>query len=384
MEIVRLGAEDYREFIDLLDAVFSRKNNREQHFEEELPKMCVPDDLHMNRHLGIREDGRLCAVLGIYPLPTLVGGIPLLFSTVGNVATHWEYEGRGYMRLLMQEAMKELDAIGADASRLGGQRQRYNRYGYESCGNVFSFTLTDKNIKSCMPGFSGDLHFVPIKKEDKEALAFTWELYQQNQIVVDRMGMPDYQDVYASLVAWRCEPWLALDADDIPVGYLTANPNGSIAEWGARSTDIAFDMICAWQQRLKSDISFRVAPYQTLVAQRFSRICESVAQFSPSHFQIRNWDKVVDAFMKLRTSMTLQPDGVWNLEIKDYGTIRMWVKDGLAGCERTAEEPEMVLDRFDASRLLFGPLPTFGVTKVPPFVQAWLPLPLSWNGQDRV
>jgi len=128
MEIVKLFASDYDEWLDVLNTTFTQKNKREMNFEKQLPKMCVKDDNYMGKHIAIKEDGKICALLGVYPLKVNICGKELMFATVGNVATLPEYEGRGYMRLLMGEAMKELERIGIDASRLGGDRQRYNRY----------------------------------------------------------------------------------------------------------------------------------------------------------------------------------------------------------------------------------------------------------------
>ncbi len=82
------------------------------------------------------------SALGIYPLKTVICGEVLDFYTVGNVATDMDYTGRGHMSRLMALAMDKLNELGADGSRLGGKRERYNRYGYESAGTVNFFVFT--------------------------------------------------------------------------------------------------------------------------------------------------------------------------------------------------------------------------------------------------
>ena len=131
MKIETLTKNDYNEVTELMNKVFGAKNGRQTDFEKELPKMCVPDDEHMSKYVAIRENGKICASVGIYPLYTNVCGVPLTFSTVGNVVTDEAARGKGYMNALMNEAMKRLEQINADGSRLGGNRQRYNRFGYE-------------------------------------------------------------------------------------------------------------------------------------------------------------------------------------------------------------------------------------------------------------
>ena len=92
MEIKRLKKENYDELISLLNLVFTKQNKCAMDFERELPNMCVRDDAHMLKHIGLFIDGKLVSVVGVYPLPTRVLDKEINFCTVGNVATHPDYE----------------------------------------------------------------------------------------------------------------------------------------------------------------------------------------------------------------------------------------------------------------------------------------------------
>ena len=109
MEVKRLSAENYDELLDLLNAVFANKYGRDMDFLSEQPKMWVRDDEHMRKHFGIFEDGRLVAVSGIYPLSVKIGGKTLKFATTGNVATHPDYEGRGYFSATFGKSLGHTD-----------------------------------------------------------------------------------------------------------------------------------------------------------------------------------------------------------------------------------------------------------------------------------
>ena len=85
MEIRRLSTEHYDELLALLNCVFGRKSGAPVDFLSVQPKMWVRDDEHMRCHFGAFEDGKLCAVVGIYPLRTVIDGTPFLFATTGNV-----------------------------------------------------------------------------------------------------------------------------------------------------------------------------------------------------------------------------------------------------------------------------------------------------------
>ena len=107
MEIRKLTANDYDGLLDLLNGVFANKYKRAMDFLCEQPKMWVRDEEHMNKHVGVFEDGRLVSVVGIYPLHLNILGKELLFATTGNVATLPVYEGRGYFTKLFSIAMED-------------------------------------------------------------------------------------------------------------------------------------------------------------------------------------------------------------------------------------------------------------------------------------
>lgn len=380
MEICRLKKEDYDELINLLNSVFARKNNKETDFEKDLPKMCVRDDYHMGQHLGIKEDGKLVAAIGIYPLPTVIGGEELMFSTVGNIATHWDYAGKGYMTALINAAMEELEKMGAVASRLGGLRQRYARYGYESCGVNFVFTLTPHNIHSCMAGAGENVQFIKIEKSDEESIAFAKSLYEKGSIYLKRDG----DDMYNCMVAWQNIPYLAVQNGE-KIGYLCVNQaqDGISESFAINDTKFA-DMLAAWQKRVDKPVVFRLMAYELDKIRQYSRICENIACGTASHFKMIHFDKVANALIKLKRSYMKLNDGSCVLDIKDYGKIKLYVDGENAGCEKTDETADITLTKADATRFLFGPFPPYCASETPSVALGWLPLPLSWNLQNRV
>lgn len=69
-KIELLGAEDYDEFFNMLNTVFNKpEGNR---FDIFLPVMWERDDEHMSKHIAIRENGKISAVVGISSLPAEV------------------------------------------------------------------------------------------------------------------------------------------------------------------------------------------------------------------------------------------------------------------------------------------------------------------------
>ena len=394
MELRKLTASDYDELLEVLNSVFTRENKKPMDFLNLLPKMWVRDDQHMGYHTGIFEDGKLVSVAGCYPLPAKIAGIPFLFATTGNVATLPEYEGRGYFTTIFTELMKELEQMDVDAARLNGARQRYARYGYEPAGSVYQVVFTENNRLKYFHDAGSDLVFKEIERSDLESLAFCDTLSRKSDFYVDRSTEEDYRDVYLALRGKHATPYLAVKKN-LPVGYLVAVDDKQMsghARNGRHIYELRYnclenfiEMVCAWQRKVDDEITFRLAPYMTEEMELISPCAEYITVSSPSHFKIRDYERLADALLKLKASKESLLNGEVILGIKDYGTIKLFVSKDNQGCIKTEEKPELILDQLSATRMLFGHVPyyTAGLT-ANPLWKNWLPLPFSWNIMDSV
>ena len=381
-EIVRLTAADYSEAIDFLDLVFSQAK-KPHHFEKMLPRLAMPDA--MTHHFAIRRDGRIRAMLGVYPLETTIDGERFLFSTTGNVATHWRDTGKGYMSALLERAMTELHDIGADASRLGGHRQRYNRYGFETAGTSVSMSLTAHNVQGAA---FAPLEIRPVAREDAETLALIRALHARSAMAVER-GNDD--SLYRVLTAWEARPFAAFDEEGRFSGYIVSAQGGeSLAELEAETPDLAERMLLSWiKAHPESGLSLTLPPWETETIARLSRRCQSLSLNPASQFKIISWARITNALCRVKSRMRPLIDGEYVVDIPDEARFVLRVKSGAACCEETALPADLTLDHLSATRLLFGPLPPEAVLpglsgKSGAMLSSLLPLPLSWNGQDRV
>lgn len=378
----RLTMADRDEALSVLNRSFSHDTHVAD-FERNLPIMWTGEHDYMARHFGLREDGRLIALLGVYPLPVKIAGQDLLFSTVGNVATLQESRGKGCMKLLMDAAMQELADIGADASRLDGIRSRYNRFGYDHAGAAIHFTLNRRNAQENPP--ARRYHFVPIAKDDHQAVRFARSCHQRGQMYTLR---ETHLDFYMTLRAWQNVPCLALDESGAPIGYLSASPDSkNVAEAGAAQGVDLMDILRSFLlERDLPALSFMLPPWDAASVRAAFEVCESWFIRPASMFKIIHWDLVAGALLDLNASMRPLPDGTARIGITGYGTLELTVRAGRAHASRSSAPADLTLDSRAATQLLFGPLPPAALAQLSasPLLSAWLPLPLSWNGQDRV
>lgn len=390
MEMRRLTVNDYDALLELLNFTFATKYGRAMDFLNEQPKMWVRDDEHMQKHIGIFEDGRLVSVVGIYPLPAKIDGTPILFATTGNVATHPEYEGRGYFTKIFSEIMAELDVIDADAARLGGARQRYGRYGFEPGGIIHKFTITETNYAKCYKK-EPDVTFRPVGQGDTCELKFIKELSEKSQMYIERSAENDYRDVFLALSSKHSRPYIA-ERDGVPIGYLTSYADNQfvgvsdlgrhIAEIRANTPEDFYSMAMCWQKTTGAQIDVPVSPFMKEELRILAAVAEGHMAASPSHFKFRKFEPAADALMRIKAKTVDLPEGEFTLEIADYGRLCFYSRGGVAGCEKTNCSPLVTLNKIEAQRLIFGPHTPEAVCDLPWIARSFLPLPLTWNTND--
>ncbi len=81
-----------------------------------------------------------------------IAGTALRVGGIGTVCVDGRSRGKGHLALLMQDAQERMQAAGCDIAMLGGQRQRYERFGYVPAGAHWEFTLTPRNVRDIRTG----------------------------------------------------------------------------------------------------------------------------------------------------------------------------------------------------------------------------------------
>ena len=383
-ELRRLRTGDMNALSRLLNTAFTGDPDS-RHFEEGLPKMWVDDDAHMQKHIAVFEDGIMAGAVGIYPYDVSIGRKKLRFATVGNIGVLAEYRGRGYMKLLMDAAMEELTAQSIDVSRLGGLRTRYEHYGYEMCGTNYTVRLSRRNASEA--GFdTSAITFSPIGPDDADELSFVRRMYGMGEIACDR---GDDTDLYRTLCAWKNRPYLAC-RNGTPIGYLCASPDGaSIAEHGAPDARCHTEMLCAWVLQGEAyEIRAELYPWDTDLCRFVMAICETFTAAPATQCKILSWDRFADALLSLKSAQTALPHGAAVLGIDGWGTLVMEADETGARAYRGDRIPDDTVSPLTAARILFGMTPPALCAPLSDnnnrLLSSWLPLPFSWNGQDRV
>ena len=381
-DIIRLTAGDFQDGMDFLNLVFGTHGPHD--FEQMLPALYQPTEEWTSCNYAVREEGRIKGIVGLFPFIWRVGEARFKVGGIGGVSTHPKSRGAGHMKALMSHCVGVMKEEGYHLSYLGGQRQRYQYFGYERCGSASSFNLNKSNLRHCFKDDPG-IRFEPLKAEDEERLIQTRKLHDAQPAHCIRSP----ENFYKRLRSWNQKPFAAFDVDDCMVGYLTASGSGDeIGELAARDDGIALCMLRAWVAG-HSEYGTRVnlPAWRGDLARALGKCCERFDVHATGTWEVFDWVAVLDALMKVRRLGGPLLGGAVVVGIEKYGSVRLRVEGDNAGCAMTNEAPAVQCDALTAMRLLFGPLSPSQVLELPAeasLLEQWCPLPLYWPSQDGV
>ncbi|MGC9400556.1 MAG: GNAT family N-acetyltransferase [Anaerolineae bacterium] len=324
----------------------------------------------------IEEAGRIVSHVGLFPIHVVSAGVRLTLGGIGGVATLPEARGRGYMTRLLNHAIGEMRARGYPASWLGGDRQRYNTFGWEMAAPVFRLTFSRRSLAW------HDVTPTPIEEVLPEA-AYPLVAAHQHQATC-HARRPDLRE---KLQRRDLRFWVAADGyaiaegqqrDHVKVVELVSASGDeagllqAILEWNF-AEDVTWEL-SAWEHARLA----RVMPYTAgwqMRAHGMIRINDLTALLSaalpfltPRAVGLRDTAVTLRLRERDRTTAT-------TLIVKNE-TVRI-----LAGAHTpsTCEFPLL-----DAVRLLFGGPAPAGLDALPPPIRALFPLPLYVPHLDRV
>jgi len=380
-EVLQLTAEDFEEAMKFLNLAFNGVD-----FPVILPKLYKAEDEKMGWNLAVKKDGRICAIVGLFPMTAHVGGMTLKVGGIGGVSTHPDFRGSGYMRLLMDAAMKEMQDQGYHLGCLGGLRQHYAYFNFEKCGTLLDYTILRYGVRHSSHLFADKaVQFRKLESNSCMELDSAAKLHASQPFYAVRK-LEQFLDVLRS---WNCIPWAALDDSGQFIGYLAANEkNNAISEVMAVSPESFGQMVRAWVIQMETDVKITLPPWAVEYARILGEFAESVAIQNAYNFNIIDWATVVGAFLGMKAGLASLCSGEAVIGIEGYGSIRIGVDNGKPFCERTGQEPDICLSKGEAARLIFGAMPSLYTSSVPDRLSAlftsWFPLPLSWLPQDGV
>ncbi len=143
-KIRTIRVDEFEAFMRYLEGCFGHSRG---FFKRFYPHIYHPTPEACSWGYVIEKDGQIVAHVGLYPIEIVTAGVPLKVGGIGGVCTLPEERGHGYMSRLLRHVIGEMREIGYIVSWLGGNRQRYNTFGWEKGDAAYRLTFSQRSLE---------------------------------------------------------------------------------------------------------------------------------------------------------------------------------------------------------------------------------------------
>lgn len=370
----RGNAEMFDDYIDFINYVFGM-NGTSEGFPKLLPKLYKPEYHPCEKNYVVTVDGKLKSAIGVFPRTFDIMGEKLVSWGIGNVAVHPYSRSKGYMRELLHAAVNEMIASGADMSDLGGLRQRYAYFSYESASPAAVYDITGTSVRHSFAGSPlRELEFREVSENDP--LLGDIRTLHAGKICHAERPADEFHDIARS---WSKKLFAVLDGGRF-LGYFI----GDLCELTlADNSD--FDDVVRNYIAKRGNVSLTLPLYETDLMDRAERIADSVSMHNDQNYTIFHFAKVVGAYMKLKAKTSGLVDGTLSVTVNGIaGTekFRIDVKNGSPEITPVDGDTDLTLGHLEAVAFFFSLSST--ARRAVPLATAWFPLPLFIESADHV
>ncbi len=373
---------DEKELIAALDDIFFSEEPH-NNFMDLLPKLYKDKYNCGERNMILKEDGVIKAAVGCFPLEAVAAGRKMKIMGIGNVGVAKDCRRKGYMIELMNDIMAWMIEEGYDYSILGGQRQRYEYFGYTPSGNALHFEINIGNISRLRNG-NTETTFTAreITEKDTELFAKINELNEaQPYHVVRNEG-----DMLDILRSWKCTPYAVYDGDEFK-GYFSYCGKGHPSEIKAVNTEDLIDIfLCAMKTMECESIAFTAPAYDTALCSYMQKICCGLSVCHVEQVNILNYARFIEGFLAIKAQRMNLCSGTLNVLVHGYKKdekLAITVDGKNVTVTETDVQPDYELGHLEATAFFAGQYSEKRLS-APSFTQNWFPVDFYAGQQDNV
>ena len=143
-ELRTLRLEEFDKFMRYLEQAFGHSK---EFFSRRYPHVYRPTEEMCSWTYVILENGEFVSHVGLYPIETTVASVSLNIGGIGGVSSASNARGKGYMTRLLNHIILEMRRIGYPVSWLGGDRQRYNTFGWDYASPVHHLKFSRRSLE---------------------------------------------------------------------------------------------------------------------------------------------------------------------------------------------------------------------------------------------
>lgn len=350
-------------------------------FARLLPKLYGPRKAAGGEHTLLYQEDCLEGLYALRVLEAEAAGQPLRVGWIGTVAVSPQARGKGHLERLMRHANRRLEELGCDLGVLGGQRQRYQRFGYDYAGTQWEIRLDARGLRDVRAGG----YVLREMEPGSPALKRAWEQHRRSRI---RCLRP-WEDFYDVLCSWGARPWAIWDGTDY-AGYCTVQRQQDRAViWEfcpVRGEDAPAVCGAALKALNCGVLELSLPPWAGGAQRALAGVAAQVRLAENHSYRVLRWDRVLRAALAVRNaSGPPMCPGSMGIDVQEGPALKLVSASDGSVDVRAGESGAnaLCLSSNEAARLLLGPDSALvrGADTAPP---GWLPLPLAFSWQDGI
>ena len=276
-EIRLVKKAEYEELMTLMNTAFNF-NTYEEKFEHILPKLYFKDNKNMV-HYAAFVDGKMVSSVGLYTMyfESIYGSLKV--GCVGAVSTHPEYRNNGYFSKVIKKIINYAKRHDFDTLFLGGNRFRYNHFGFENAGRKLIVNISKRTEQILKPS---SYTIEELEQNNIVDIKECLKLYNKEPMHVKRT----LDDFYKHVITWNSKPYVVKVFGKI-VGYYSLKDDEVL--------ELIFinkyldTMLSACLSNL--DQATIHLPYSLYSEQLLKKVDSYTVLHNEMHYVI-NWDKV--------------------------------------------------------------------------------------------
>jgi len=376
--------EDNKKLIAFLNEVFFCEEGDDREFLQLLPKVYKDKYRPAYNNFVVQdENGEFRSAVGNFYNDMIIGGEAVKTCCIGNVAVGKDYRRMGYMKELMAMSVEDMKQNGVDMAYLGGQRQRYGYFGFESSGIRYTFRFNRQTVRHALHDEPSGLTLEPLDENDYDTIKKIAPLNDRLPVHSIR-PIENYCDV---LKSWNAEPYVLKENGNF-VGYLVfSHEDNGVQEFDVISPEYyPKAVLCAFENTEQYTLCFSAAPFETEKVKFFTENGECLEIGGCESVLIYNFEKVMRAFLKAEASYKKLCNGEFTVLIHGVNgdeSLKISVSNNEARVEKFDGQAEYEFGHHAATRAFFSNY-TSDRDILPPEVQQWFPLPSSLSGSDTM
>jgi hypothetical protein len=267
-------------------------------------------------------------------------------------------------------------------SCLGGQRQRYEYFGYTPLGSHLAFDCNRANMRHSLgQDFVSSLSLKQLTEQDDGLLDDIYRLHEAKPCRVTRQR----DRLFDLLTSWRANVYVITGTAFL--GYLIQKGN-EITELNLIDPEQIPEVIKLLLDTLdEGSVTVSVRPEEQRKIAALSGFAESCKLRPAYSFAFFDFCRTLRAFVNLACATRRVSDGSVIIQIGDDAPFTIAVSGGTPSLTPATGRPDISLPSIaEAARFFFSWITPFADKQLrdSPFLPSLLPLPLSWESADEV